>query len=67
MLEVIQILNLIKNTSSINEKKKIIMNNKNNELFKKWLENPDDFENTLDVYNSLNYDTVPLELKEIKD
>ena len=37
MLEVIQILNLIKNTSSINEKKKIIMNNKNNELFKKCL------------------------------
>ena len=43
------------------------MDNPNNELFKKWLENPDDFENTLDVYNSLNYDTVPLELKEIKD
>ena len=37
MLEVIQILNSIKNTSSINEKKKIIMNNKNNELFKKCL------------------------------
>ena len=63
---VIKIFKQIQSTTSTNEKINIIKKNSDNELFKKWLENPDDFENTLDVYNSLNYDTVPLELKEIK-
>jgi len=43
------------------------MDNPNHELFNKWLENPDSYENTVYVYENLDYDTVPIELKEIKD
>ena len=43
------------------------MDNPNNEYFKKWIENMDDFEITKEVYDNLDYDTVPKEIKELKD
>ena len=42
------------------------MDNSNSELFEKWLENPDDYENTKYVYDNLN-DDIPQDLKDIKD
>ena len=38
----------------------------NGELFKKWLDNPNDYDSTKEIYNQINYDLVP-ELKEIKE
>jgi pyruvate-ferredoxin/flavodoxin oxidoreductase len=42
------------------------MDNSNSELFKKWLDNPNDYSNTKYVYDNLN-DDIPEELKDIKD
>ena len=42
------------------------MTNSNSSLFSKWLENPDDYQNTKYVYDNLNND-LPDELKELKD
>lgn len=42
------------------------MDNSNSELFKKWLDNYDNYEITKEVYDNLS-DDIPLELKEIKD
>lgn len=42
------------------------MNNSNSELFKKWLDNYDNYNITKDVYDSLN-DDIPNELKSLKD
>ena len=42
------------------------MDNENAELFVKWLENPNSYENTKEVYDNLT-DNIPDELKEIKD
>ena len=42
------------------------MNSSNSELFKKWLENPNDYANTKYVYDNLT-DDIPDELKDIKD
>ncbi|MBR1377112.1 MAG: pyruvate:ferredoxin (flavodoxin) oxidoreductase [Bacilli bacterium] len=42
------------------------MDNSNKKLFSKWLENPNDYENTKYVYDNLT-DDIPDELKDIKD
>ena len=42
------------------------MDNSNHELFKKWIDNYDNYEITKEVYDSLNSD-IPSELKELKD
>ncbi len=41
--------------------------NENHDLFKKWLDNPGNFDITKEVYDNLNYETVPKELVELKD
>ena len=38
----------------------------NKELFSKWLENPNDYDSTLEIYKNINYDIIP-ELKDIKE
>ncbi len=42
------------------------MDNENSELFRKWLENPNSYEVTKEVYDNLTED-IPDELKELKD
>ena len=42
------------------------MDNENNELFKKWLENYDNYEITKKIYDNLT-ENIPEELKELKD
>lgn len=54
------IRNRIKNIMESN------MDNSNSELFKKWLDNYDDYEITNYVYNNLNFD-IPEELLELKE
>ena len=54
------IRNRVKNIMEFN------MDNSNSELFKVWLDNPDDYEKTKYVYENLNND-IPEELKELKD
>jgi pyruvate-ferredoxin/flavodoxin oxidoreductase len=43
------------------------MESSNKEAFSKWLENPDDYTITKEVYDSLDEKTLPKELKELKD
>ena len=43
------------------------MDNPNAELFKLWLDNYDDYKITKEVYEKLDYNTVPHELKELKE
>ena len=43
------------------------LNNENKELFDKWLNNYDNYEKTLEVYENLNYDTCPKELTDLKE
>ena len=42
------------------------MDNENAPYFRKWLDNPESYEETLDVYNHLT-DNIPEELKALKD
>ncbi len=42
------------------------MDNENSALFKKWLDNPESYENTKEVYDNLT-DNLPQELLELKD
>ncbi|MDD3340825.1 MAG: pyruvate:ferredoxin (flavodoxin) oxidoreductase [Bacilli bacterium] len=37
------------------------------ELFEKWLQNKEDFKMTKEVYENLNYEEAPAELKDLKD
>ncbi len=39
----------------------------NKEYYQKWLENPNDYQMTKEVYDNLDYEMAPKELKEIKD
>ncbi len=56
-----------------NRIKKIMEENMNNvddltnSLFVKWLDNPNSYVNTKNVYEKLDYSKVPMELKELKD
>ncbi len=43
------------------------MDNPNKELFKKWIENMDDYTITREVYNNIDYNTAPQEIGELKD
>ena len=43
------------------------LDNENKELFQKWLDNYDNYEITKEVYENINYDICPKELKELKD
>lgn len=43
------------------------MNNANKELFTKWLDGKNSYQITKEVYDSLDYSTVPVELLELKD
>jgi pyruvate-ferredoxin/flavodoxin oxidoreductase len=43
------------------------LDNPNHDLFMKWMENMDDYEITKEVYDQLDYDTVPKELIPLKD
>jgi len=43
------------------------MDNQNKELFKKWIDNMDDYTSTKEVYNTIDYSTAPKEISELKD
>lgn len=43
------------------------MDNPNQELFKKWLENSDDYEITKEVYENIDYEKAPADLSDLKD
>ncbi len=43
------------------------MDNPNQELFKRWIDNMEDYKITKEVYDSLDYQTVPKEITELKD
>lgn len=43
------------------------MDNSNKELFKKWLDNYDDYNITKEVYENINYNECPKELIELKE
>lgn len=43
------------------------MDNPNKELFTKWIENMDSYEITKEVYDNLDYTSVPSEINELKD
>ncbi|MDD2434954.1 MAG: pyruvate:ferredoxin (flavodoxin) oxidoreductase [Bacilli bacterium] len=43
------------------------MDNPNQSLFQKWLDNMDDYKITKEVYDNLDYNTVPKEITELKD
>ncbi len=43
------------------------MDNPNKELFTKWISNTDDYNITKEVYESLDYNTVPKEIRDLKD
>ncbi len=43
------------------------LNTKNGPLYQKWLNNPDDYQNTLEVYEQLDKNLLPEELKQYKD
>lgn len=43
------------------------MDNKNHELFKKWIDNYDSYEITKEVYDKIDYDNVPKELLDLKE
>ena len=58
---------LIANNTIRNRIGKIMMenlDNPNGDLFKKWLDNPNDYQNTLEVYNNLDRNTLPEQLKK---
>ena len=60
---------MISNTLIRNRIKNIMeknMDNSNAQLFKEWLDNYDDYEKTMHVYNNLN-DDIPEELKDLKE
>lgn len=58
--------NVIKNRL-VNYIKEINNTNTNYELLQKWLNNVDDFDITLDVYNNLNYEQLPKEIVDLKE
>lgn len=61
---------LIANKTARNRLKKIMesnLNNPNAELFKKWLDNYDDYQVTKEVYEKLDYNTCPKELISLKE
>ena len=61
---------LIANNTIRNRIKNIMlcnMKNNNRDLFKKWIDNMDSYEITKEVYESLDYEEVPVEIKELKD
>ncbi len=43
------------------------MENPNKELFTKWVSNTDNYDITKEVYDKLDYETVPSEIKDLKD
>ncbi|MGE5455761.1 MAG: pyruvate:ferredoxin (flavodoxin) oxidoreductase [Ignavibacteriales bacterium] len=43
------------------------MDNPNKELFKKWIDNMDDYNITKEVHNSIDYNTAPKEISDLKD
>ncbi len=43
------------------------MDNKNHDLFQKWIDNMDDYQITKEVYDNLDYKSVPDEIRENKD
>jgi len=43
------------------------MKNSNRDLFKKWIDNMDNYEITKEVYDTINYEEAPIEIKELKD
>lgn len=52
-----------------NQIKKVMeenMNNKNAVLFKKWIENQDDYEITKEIYETIDYESAPTYIKEHK-
>lgn len=61
---------LIANKTMRNRLKEIMENNLNSpnaDLFKKWLDNYDDYEITKEVYENLDYNTCPQELNSLKE
>lgn len=61
---------LVANNTIRNRIKNIMennMDNPNHELFKTWLDNYDDYKITKEVYEKLDYNTVPKELVELKE
>lgn len=61
---------LIANKTMRNRLRKIMENNLNNsnaDLFRKWLDNYDDYQITKEVYETLDYDNCPKELVLLKE
>ncbi len=61
---------LIANKTARNRLRNIMeknLNNPNADLFKKWLENYDDYQITKEIYEKLDYDTCPKELVSLKE
>ncbi len=61
---------LIANNTIRNRIKNIMlcnMKNPNRDYFQKWLDNMDNYEVTKEVYNNLDYETLPSEIKDLKD
>lgn len=61
---------LIANETIRNRIKNIMLSNiknSNGELFKKWIDNMNNYEITKEVYDNLDYEEVPNEIKELKD
>ena len=58
---------LLANKTMKNRIKNIMEKDSNNPLFKKWLENSDNYDVTLDVYNNLDYKKVDPTIAELKD
>lgn len=61
---------LIANNTIRNRIKNIMlcnMKNKNRDLFKKWIDNMNNYEITKEVYDNLNYEEVPSEINDLKD
>ena len=58
---------LMANKVMKNRIKNIMEKENDNPLYKTWLENMDNYEKTLEVYNNLDYDKVPKELRDLKD
>ena len=60
--------NIIRNRiRKIMEENFSVVDDLTNSLFTKWLDNPNSYINTKNVYDKLDYDKVPKELVELKD
>ena len=58
---------LLANKTMKNRIKNIMEKDQDNPLFKKWLDNMDNYDKTLEVYNELNYSEIDPSINDLKD